>query len=34
MPFHWCCRCSKLAEKEFFPIFKLTGFTGFDGDFA
>jgi len=27
---HWC---STLSEKPFFPIFKLAGFTGFDGDF-
>lgn len=27
---HWC---STLPEKPFFPIFKLAGFTGFDGDF-
>ncbi|GAX22720.1 hypothetical protein FisN_4Hh168 [Fistulifera solaris] len=25
--------CSQLQEKPFYPIFKLTGFTGFDGDF-
>ena len=25
--------CSKLHEKQFFAIFKLTGFTGFDGGF-
>lgn len=25
--------CSALAEKPFFPIFRLAGFTSFDGDF-
>lgn len=25
--------CSQLQEKPFYPIFKLTGFTGFDGEF-
>merc|ERR1712150_23103 len=25
--------CSQLPEKKFYCIFKLTGFTGFDGDF-
>jgi hypothetical protein len=25
--------CSQLPEKPFYPIFKLTGFTGFDGEF-
>ena len=25
--------CSKLPEKPFFPIFKLSGFVGFDGEF-
>jgi hypothetical protein len=25
--------CSQLPTKPFYPIFKLTGFTGFDGDF-
>lgn len=25
--------CSKLEKKTFFPIFKLAGFQGFDGDF-
>lgn len=25
--------CQSLPEKEFYCIFKLTGFTGFDGDF-
>ena len=25
--------CQALPEKEFYVIFKLTGFTGFDGDF-
>jgi len=25
--------CEKLPEKPFYPIFKLTGFTGFDGEF-
>jgi len=24
--------CSKLEEKQYFPLFKLTGFIGFDGD--
>lgn len=26
--------CSKLNEKLFYPIFKLTGFIGFDGEFS
>jgi hypothetical protein len=26
--------CSKIEKKRFFPVFLLTGFTGFDGDFA
>jgi len=25
--------CQQLPEKDFYPIFKLTGFVGFDGDF-
>jgi hypothetical protein len=25
--------CSQLPHKPFYPIFKLTGFTGFDGEF-
>jgi hypothetical protein len=25
--------CSQLPTKPFYPIFKLTGFTGFDGEF-
>lgn len=25
--------CENLPKKSFYPIFKLTGFTGFDGDF-
>ena len=25
--------CSRLEKKQYFPIFLLTGFTGFDGDF-
>ena len=25
--------CSRLEKKAYFPIFLLTGFTGFDGDF-
>jgi len=25
--------CSRLPEKPFYPIFKLTGFIGFDGEF-
>jgi Protein of unknown function (DUF2009) len=25
--------CSQLSEKKFYPIFKLTGFKSFDGDF-
>lgn len=25
--------CSQLSTKPYYPIFKLTGFTGFDGDF-
>jgi len=25
--------CSKLEEKKFYPLFQLSGFTGFDGDF-
>jgi hypothetical protein len=25
--------CSQLPNKPFYPIFKLTGFTGFDGEF-
>jgi hypothetical protein len=25
--------CSQLAEKEYFVVFKLTGFLGFDGEF-
>mgnify|MGYP006288083809 CR=1 FL=1 len=25
--------CSQLAEKPFYPIFRLTGFIGFDGEF-
>jgi len=25
--------CSKLEEKKFYPIFQLSGFVGFDGDF-
>jgi hypothetical protein len=25
--------CTQLPEKPFYPIFKLTGFTGFDGEF-
>ena len=27
------CRCNKLDKKDYYPIFKLTGFTGFDGSF-
>ena len=27
---HWC---TSLPEKPFFPVFRLAGFTGFDGDF-
>jgi hypothetical protein len=27
---HWC---SQLPTKPFYPIFKLTGFLSFDGDF-
>ena len=26
-------RCSKLEKKHYYPVFKLAGFTGFDGDF-
>lgn len=26
--------CSKLEQKEYFPVFLLTGFTGFDGEFG
>ena len=26
-------RCNKLDKKDYYPIFKLTGFTGFDGSF-
>ena len=26
--------CSQLPEKPFYPIFRLTGFTGFDGEFS
>lgn len=26
-------RCSRLDQKPFYPIFKLAGFTGFDGEF-
>jgi hypothetical protein len=25
--------CSKIDKKHYYPIFKLTGFIGFDGDF-
>ena len=25
--------CSQLPQKPFYPIFKLTGFIGFDGEF-
>jgi hypothetical protein len=25
--------CSKLEKKDYFPVFLLCGFTGFDGDF-
>jgi len=25
--------CSKLDKKPYYPIFKITGFLGFDGDF-
>jgi hypothetical protein len=25
--------CSKLEKKSYYPVFKLAGFTGFDGDF-
>jgi len=25
--------CNKLDKKDYYPIFKLTGFTGFDGSF-
>jgi hypothetical protein len=25
--------CTDLPQKPFYPIFKLTGFTGFDGEF-
>lgn len=25
--------CSQLPEKQYYPIFKLTGFIGFDGEF-
>ena len=25
--------CSKLEKKSFYPVFLLTGFLGFDGDF-
>ena len=25
--------CNQLESKAFFPIFQLTGFEGFDGDF-
>lgn len=25
--------CSKLEKKDYYPVFKLAGFTGFDGDF-
>ncbi len=25
--------CSTIETKPYYPIFKLTGFTGFDGDF-
>ena len=25
--------CSQLPDKPFYPIFKLTGFLGFDGEF-
>ncbi len=25
--------CSKLEKKPYYPVFKLAGFTGFDGDF-
>ena len=26
-------RCSKLEKKTYFPVFLLTGFVGFDGEF-
>ena len=26
--------CSKLESKPYFPVFLLTGFSGFDGEFA
>jgi hypothetical protein len=25
-------RCSKLSKKPYFPLFKMAGFVGFDGD--
>jgi hypothetical protein len=25
--------CSKLEKKSYYPVFKLAGFSGFDGDF-
>ncbi len=25
--------CNKLEKKPYYPVFKLAGFTGFDGDF-
>jgi hypothetical protein len=27
------CRCSRVEKKDYYPVFKLAGFTSFDGDF-